>query len=94
MSVMPTYTDIVNLSDVLACSVSDLHLAYLVLTLKTPRLKPYYVTIRSYANYNAKQFCEDLSLAPFHMISTFDDLDDQAETFDVLFTDILDDHVL
>ena len=90
--ILTTNMDIVSLSDVLACSVSDHHLFYLVLTLKTPRLKPSYVTIRSYANYNAKQFSEDLSLVPFHIISMFDDFDDQVETFNALFTDILDDH--
>ena len=89
--ILTTNTDIVSLSDVLACSVSDHHLVYLVLTLKTPRLKPSYVT-RSYANYNAKQFSEDLSLVPFHIISMFDDFDDQVETFNALFTDILVDH--
>ena len=76
----------------LACSVSDHHLFYLVLTLKTPRLKPSYVTIRSNANYNAKQFSEDLSLVPFHILSMFDDFDDQVETFNALFTDIYFDH--
>ena len=69
--ILTTNTDIVSLSDVLACSVSDHHLVYLVLTLKTPRLKPSYVTIRSYANYNAKQFSEDLSLVPFHIINIY-----------------------
>ena len=52
--ILTTNTDIVSFSDVLTCSVSDHHLVYLVLTLKTPRLEPSYVTIRSYANYNAK----------------------------------------
>ena len=89
--ILTTNTDIVSLSDVLTCSVSDHHLVHLVLTLKTPRLEPSYVTIRSYANYNAKQFSEDLSLVPFHKISMFDDFDDQVETFNALFTDILDD---
>ena len=89
--ILTTNMDIVSLSDVLAYSVSDHHLVYLVLTLKTPRLKPSHVTIRSYANYNAKQFSEDLSLVPFHIISMFDDFDDQVETFNALFTDILDD---
>ena len=35
-AVMMTNMDIVSLSDVLACSVSDHHLVYQVLTLKTP----------------------------------------------------------
>ena len=87
--IMTTNVNVVTLSDAVACSISDHHLVYVVMALKTPRLKPSYVTIRSYTKYNAKRFCEDLAFVPFHMISMFDDFDDQVETFNALFTDIL-----
>lgn len=58
---MTTNKNIVSLCDVLSCSTSNHHLIYLVLTLKTPRLKPSYITIRSYSNYNAERFHEDLA---------------------------------
>lgn len=90
--IMTTNMNIVSLSDVLACSISDHHLIYLLLTLQTPRLKPNYITIRSYSNYNAERFREDLAFVPFHMISMFDDFDDQVDTFNALFTNVLDDH--
>ena len=90
--IMSTNKNIVSHTDVLASSISDHHLVYLVLKLKTPRLKPSYVTIRSYVSYNADRFCEDLAFVPFHVISMFDDFDDQVDTFNALFTDILDDH--
>ena len=68
------------------------HLIYLVLTLKTSRLKPIYITSRSYSNYNAECFREDLAFVQFHMISLFDDLGDQVDTFNALFADVLDVH--
>ena len=74
-------------------SLCDHHLIYVVLTLKTPRLKPSYITIRSYSNYNAERFREDLAFVPFHMISMFDDLDDQVDTFNAMFLDVLNEHV-
>ena len=45
-----------------------------------------------YVGYNAERFCKDLTSVPFHVISIFDDFDDQVDTFNALFTDILDDH--
>ena len=33
-----------------------------------------------------------MTFVPFHAISIFDDFDDQVDTFNALFTDILDDH--
>ena len=89
---MTTNKNIVSLCDVLSRSISDHHLVYLVLTLKTPRLKPSYITIRSYSNYNAERFREDLAFVPFHMISMFDDLDDQVDTFNALFVDVLNEN--
>lgn len=90
--IMTTNVNVVTLSDAVACSISDHRLVYVAMALKTPRLKPSYVTIRSYPKYNAKRFCEDLALVPFHMTYMFDDFDDQVETFNALFTDILNDH--
>ena len=90
--IMTTSKTFVNLSDVLTCSISDHNLIYVVLSLKTPRVKPSYVTIRSYANYHAEQFVEDLTFVPFHVISVFDDFDDQVDTFNTLFSEILNEH--
>ena len=90
--IMTTSKTFVNLSDVLTCSISDHNLIYVVLSLKTPRVKPSYVTIRSCANYYAEQFVEDLTFVPFHVISVFDDFDDQVDTFNTLFSEILNEH--
>ena len=90
--IMTSNKFIVCLCDVLTCSISDHNLVYLALSLKTPRRKPSYVTIRGYKNYNGKKFCNDLALAPFHMVSFFDDLNDQVDIFNILFTDVLNQH--
>ena len=89
---MTTNKNIISFSDVLACSVSDHHLIWLVLTLKTPRSKPSHITIKSYSNYNAERFYENIIFVPFHMISMFDDFDDQVDTFNALLIDVLNDH--
>ena len=89
--IMTTNKSIISFSDVLACSVSDHHLVWLVLTLKTPRPKPTYISTRSYSDYNAERFREDLKFVPFHMISMFDDFDDQVDTFNALFIDVVND---
>ena len=83
--IMSTNKNIVSHTDVLASSISD-HLVYLALMLKTP------LTIRSHVGYNAERFCKDLAIVHFHVISIFDDFDDQVDTFNALFTDILDVH--
>ena len=62
-------------------------LVYVLFTLRTPRVKPSYVTTRSFTNYDAEQFCKDLALVPFHVMSVFDDFDDQMDTFNILFAD-------
>ena len=90
--IMTSNESIVCLCDVLTCSISDYNLVYLVLALKIPRRKPYYVTIRSCKNYSGEEFCNDLALAPFHMLSFFDDLEDQVDVFNILFTDVLNQH--
>ena len=84
--IMTSNKSIVCLCDVLTCSISDHNLVYLVLSLKAPRRKPSYVTIRSYKNYNGEEFYNDLALAPFQMVSFFDDQNDQVNVFNILFT--------
>ena len=85
---MTTNKNIISFSDVLGWSVND-HFIWLVLTLKTPRPKPFYITIRSYSNYNAERFCKYLKFVPFHMISM---LDDHVDKFNALFIDVLNYH--
>ena len=72
--------------------ISDHNLVEVVLKVKTPRVKPAYITVRSVSNYNSESFLEDLSYVPWHMVNFFDDVDDRVETFNSLFLEVLDEH--
>ena len=84
--------DIVTSSGVLASSISDQNLIYLLLNLKVPRAKPSYVSIRSY-KYNPTKFLEDLQFAPFHiMVNFFHDISDQVDGYNTLFLEYLNEN--
>lgn len=85
--------EIVTSSAVLALSISDQNLIYLLLNLKVPTAKPSYVSIRSYKNYNRTKFLEDLQFAPFHtMVNFFHDISYQVDVYNTLFLDILNEN--
>lgn len=90
--VMTTNEKLIASNDVLMSTISDHNLVYISLKLKKPRIKPCYVTIRSYTNYSADNFLRDLSFAPFHIISLFDDFNDQVDVFNELFLEVLSQH--
>ena len=73
-------------------TISDHNLVHISLKLKKSRLKPCYVTTRSYTNYNADNFQHDLSYTPFHIISLFDDFNEQVDVFNELFLEVLNQH--
>ena len=54
--VMTTNEKLIASNDVLMSTISDHNLIYISLKLKKPRIKPSYVTIRSYTNYSADNF--------------------------------------
>ena len=89
---MTTNETLIASNDVLMSTISDHNLVYISLKLKKPRIKPCYVTIRSYTNYSADNFLRDLSYAPFHIISLFDDFNDQVDVFNELFLEVLSQH--
>ena len=90
--VMTTNEKLIASNDVLMSTISDHNLVYISLKLKKPRIKPCYVTIRSYTNYSADNFLRDLSYALFHIISLFDDFNDQFDVFNELFLEVLSQH--
>ena len=84
--------NLISSSDVLLSSISDHSLPYAVLNLKSPRCKPTYVTVRSFKTYSKELFVNDLSLVPWHIVDTFDDVNDKLDVFNKLFMDVLDVH--
>ena len=87
--VMTTNEKLIASNDVLMSTISDHNLIYISLRLKKPKIKPSYVTIRSYSNYSADNF---LSYMPFHIISLFDEFNDQVDVFNELLLELLNQH--
>lgn len=84
--------DLVKRSDVLEISIRDHFLIYCILNLKVPRSKPQEITTRSYKNFNADNFNQDISTTPWDTVPMFDDVDDQTSCFNKLFLEALDRH--
>ena len=78
------------------CSVRIQNFIYVVLSLRTPRAKPSSGIMKSFSNYHNEQFVEDLTfiLIPFHVISIFEEIDNQVDTFNALFSVIVNKHAL
>ena len=91
---MTTNEKLIASNEVLMSTISDHNLVHISLKLKKPKLKPCYVTTRSYTNYNADNFLRDLSYTPFHIISLFDDFNEQIDVFNELFLEVLNQHAL
>ena len=90
--VMTTNTNLIDSCSVLTSSISDHSLIEVVMKLRKPRIKPTYITTRSYSSYDKKSFLQDLEYAPWHMVNFFDNVDDQVGVFNSLFLEILNDH--
>ena len=82
----------IDTCDVMSSTISDHSLVYLTLKLKAQRTRTSYITTRSYKNFDPDKLIEDRSHVPIHMGSFFEDLDDQVDTFNNLFLDVLNEH--
>ena len=87
--VMTTKEKLIASNNLLMSTISDHNQVYISLKLKKPRIKPCYITTRSYTNYSADNFLRDLSYTPFHIISLFDDFNDQVDVFNEMFQEVL-----
>jgi hypothetical protein len=87
---LTTNENIIQDCKVIISSISDHNLVHMTLKLKTPKPKPCYITSRNYKNYDANKFFKDLTNVQFQVIDIFDDIDDQINAFNLLFTQVLD----
>ena len=82
----------ISKSSVLSTSFSD-HLPVLLQINSTiPCPQPTLITHRSFKHFNKTSFENDLSYIPWSILDIFDDPDDKVEAFNILFTNVLDDH--
>ena len=77
---------------VMELTKSDHFLVYVVLDLKRPKPKARSVTTRVFKNYNADQFCSDISHIPWNILHLPDSLDARVDGFNDLFLNCLNDH--
>ena len=84
--------NVVKESKVLPVSISDHDLVYVTLNLKKTRAKPIYITTRSFKHYNCDAFKHDISLAPWSVTDSFDDVENKLNAFHLLFNPVLDKH--
>ena len=90
--ILVSNVNLVQEAKVSPSSIGDHELILVVLNLKKSRPKPTYILTRSYTNYNPEAFTRDLLQVPWHIIETFEDVDDCLYAFYQLFEQILDRH--
>ena len=73
--------------------LSDHSLVYTIMRSFSNYHRSRKVTYRNFKDYNKDKLLNDLALIPFHAISVFDDVSDQAWAFDKLFTDVINTYV-
>ena len=79
--ILASNKNLVKETKVVPSSISDHDLIYAVLNLKRCPQTPTYITTRSYKNYQRDAFIHDLSQVPWHIIETFDDVEDSLHAF-------------
>ena len=70
--------------------ISDHHLVYAITRGSCPKWVPKTTIRRSFKKFDPKKYNEDISFIPFHVASTFEDIDDVYWAWERLLTDVLD----
>jgi hypothetical protein len=75
------------------CGASDWHnMVGCVTRVSCPVRKPFKIQYRSYKTFNECNFQNDVSLMPKQICDVFDDVSDQYWAFNVMYSDILNEH--
>ena len=90
--ILTSNVDLVKTNDVQRTLISDHYLVHYTLNLKLPKDKPVTITARSYKNFDANEFFEDVSKVSWDTVSLFEHIDDQVLCFNDLFLGVLDQH--
>jgi len=90
--IVTTRKDRISISGAFPLGISDHDLIYATIRLKNKRTPPKYIRTRDYKKLDPEKFRDDIESAPFHVASVFDDADDILWAWQMLFTNICDDH--
>ncbi|XP_048578931.1 uncharacterized protein LOC125560702 [Nematostella vectensis] len=80
-------------SGVLNPEMSDHHLVYGIMKERVSQHERKVVTFRSTKSLDVEKFNEDLSSAPWHVMETFDTMDDKYHYWETLFNTIVEKHM-
>ena len=81
---------LVRRSDVQELTISYHYLVYASLDLKVPKQSKISITTRSFKNYVAEEFAEDISRVPWDSLELLNSIDEKVEAFNDLFMACLD----
>ena len=79
-------------SGVVDLTISDHYLVYVVLNIKAPKQTPNYINTRSFKNYRAGQFSNDIAHIPWDTVDLMESVDGKLDAFNDLFLTCLDNH--
>ena len=84
---------LVKSSGVLEIIISDHFLVHVVINLRSPKQAPTYIVTRSFRNYKADQFANDIAHIPWETMNLIDEsVDNSLDAFNDLLLACLDDH--
>ena len=84
--------ELIHSSGVFHLGISDHSLIHASIRLTQKRPPAKIIKTRNYKNFNEANFQQDISFAPFHVASVFDDPDDKLWAWNKLFLDVCDQH--
>ncbi|XP_074635839.1 uncharacterized protein LOC141894176 [Acropora palmata] len=84
---------LVKSSGVLEITINDHFLVHVVISLRPPKEAPTYIVTRSFRNYKADQFANDIAYIPWNTVNLIDEsVDNSLDAFNDLLLACLDDH--
>ena len=84
--------ELIHSSGVFHLGISDHSLIHASIRLTRKRPPAKIIKTRNYKKFNESNFQQDISLAPFHVASVFDDPDDKLWAWNKGFLDVCDQH--
>ena len=90
--IITTWKYLISISGAIPLGISDHDLIYANIRPKNKRPPPKHIRARDYRKLDPEKFRGDVESAPFHVASVFDDADDILWAWQMLFTNICNDH--
>ena len=90
---MTSKRELIHSSGVFHLRISDYSLNYVAIRLKQRRPPTKIIKNRNFKSFNETSSQQDISSAPFHVASVFEDPDDKLRAWSKIFFEVCDQHV-